>query len=113
MRLSIINVKNKHPHHSVDLRFASFSEVDDIDTIVVEVLHTTMEVFPQERAWLSRKRDASKTELCEMNEKQQRWRGFTTQREMRPIISQVIWRLRCSALNQSKLLDYGHHVTKL
>lgn len=50
-------------YHGVDLRFASLGHVDDIDSVVVEVLQAAMEILPQKGPRLAGQWDSSKTKL--------------------------------------------------
>lgn len=50
-------------HHAVDLWLASLCQVDDVVTVVVQVLHAAVEVLPQEGAGFARQRDAPETQL--------------------------------------------------
>lgn len=50
-------------HHAVDLQLAPLGQVDDVDAVVVQVLHAAVEVLPQEGSRFSRQRDASETQL--------------------------------------------------
>lgn len=50
-------------HHAVDLQLAPLRQIDDVDPVVVQVLHAAMEVLPQEGAGFAGQRDASETQL--------------------------------------------------
>lgn len=52
-------------HHAVDLRLPALGQVNDVHSVVVQVLHTTLEVLPQECSRFSRQRNTANTELCE------------------------------------------------
>lgn len=52
-------------HHAVDLWFLALGQINDINAVVVEVLHTAVKVLAQERSWFSGQRNAADTELCE------------------------------------------------
>lgn len=47
-------------HHTVYLRLSPLCQVDDIDSIVVEVLHAAMKVTSNKGARFTRQRDPSK-----------------------------------------------------
>lgn len=47
----------------MDLQLASLRQVDDVDTVVVQVLHAAVEVLPQESAGFAGQRDASEAQL--------------------------------------------------
>ena len=51
------------PYHTVDLELASLGQVDNADSIIVEVLYAAMEVLPKEASWFTRYRNSSKAEL--------------------------------------------------
>lgn len=56
-------VENYTTHHAVYLWLASLCQIYDIDPVVVEVFHATIEVLPQKGAGLTRQRDPSKAQL--------------------------------------------------
>lgn len=56
---------NNITHHTVDLWFLALGQVDDVHPVVVQVLHTTVEVLAQERSRFSGQRNAADAELCE------------------------------------------------
>lgn len=58
--LALVKVQT---YHGIDLWLPSLCHVDDIDTIVVEVLYAAMEIFMEKRPRLARQRDSSETEL--------------------------------------------------
>jgi len=47
----------------VYLWLAPLGQVDDVDPVVIEVLHAAVEVLPQEGAGFTGQRDASETQL--------------------------------------------------
>lgn len=47
----------------MDLQLAPLRQVDDVDAVVVQVLHAAMEVLPQEGAGFAGQRDAAETQL--------------------------------------------------
>lgn len=51
------------PYHGVYLRLPSLGEIDDVHSVVVEVLHAAVKVPSEERSRLSRERDPTKAEL--------------------------------------------------
>ena len=46
--------KDEESYHAVDLGLASLCQVNDVDTVVVEVLNAAVEVLPEEGSGLSR-----------------------------------------------------------
>lgn len=77
----MVNVKSqtfyfrnyKITHHAVDLWFLALGQVNDVHSIVVEVLHTTVEVLAQECSRFSGQRNAADTELCETKKIRTKW----------------------------------------
>lgn len=55
----------KITHHAVNLGFLALGQVDDVHPVVVEVLHASLEVLPEEGSRFSGQRNAADTELCE------------------------------------------------
>lgn len=54
-------------YHYVDLWLPPFRQVNNVDSIVIKVLNTAMEILLQKSSWFSWDRDSSKTELWEKN----------------------------------------------
>lgn len=66
LRIPLQPTETRHfTHHTVDLWFLALGQVNDVHAVVVEVLHTAVEVLAQERSWFSGQRNAADTELCE------------------------------------------------
>lgn len=56
------NITSSEPnaYHAVYLRFSPFRQVDDVHSIVVEVLHATMKVASNEGSWFTWQWDPTK-----------------------------------------------------
>lgn len=90
---TLLKLPEYETHHAVYLWFAPLCQVDDIDSVVVEVFHAAVEVLPQKGAGFTGQRDASKTQLWRQN----RGRHLSTRyRNQFTTVKLKIWCLRPS-----------------